>query len=227
MKKILTICLLAFVLLLTSCAAESDMMEPQDPMGNINDDLYYNYYNGTFNNTVSSSILYGVHDYQIEFTYMYQILVSKYNYPVLTENQTNAYNSFLKKLESLDMHNHSLFTMDSDELKNLFNAVDTELTALDIFSFIAIKELFDELYIYRIEIDTIDYLELFKEESYSAQEREDIANTLEFYNDYLLGSTLSYDIIIETITNLELERTDEELNQLERGVTLIIEIIEK
>ena len=191
MKKYLLILLVFLVTILSACSAEADHYEEL----NFQSELVFNFETGTFNNTPDDFFMNGIYDYQKEFYLLYSIAKSKGIVTEdLTENEVTAFNNFFEKLEILNKHNTEIFILDSTRLKELFEANSIEVEAIDIFTFNAIKNVFDTINTEQFHITKRVLIELIIERELTIIEVEAINYfydlSSEMYNDNLLDYSL-------------------------------------
>lgn len=226
MKKIMVLMLVFLVTLLSSCGAESDMDVPQMV---FYEQIQYSYATGSFNNTQPEDIFYGIHDYQKEFYKFYELARNSNDISKdLTVSEIAAYDLFFEKLELLDKHEVTIFEMDSNELKELFEANNIVIEAIDIFTFNSIKSVFDTVNDQYYRVTKQEFLEIILErnltddEVTSLEEIHEINNDLsnEYYEFVSLDlEFIDYIAAFENITGYTINETQKQ--QIELAYNLI------
>lgn len=206
MKRYLIFLLLLLTSLLSACGAQEE--EPSFVKSlELSKMMIYDYETGSFNKSDSDEYLYGVHSYQKEFYTLYDTAKSLgYIDKDLTENERTAYNNFFVKLENMSLHTTTIFTMESNDLRALFEANNEEIEAIDIFTFNSIKNVFDTLNGKQISITNRDFLEMIYERDLTSIE----INSLEYFynimNEYYYQTNEVFqleDTLQDTLNNLE------------------------
>ena len=216
MRKLMLLFLVILIAVLSSCGSNGEM---DGDYVFFESRITYDFEKATFNNAPNDFFLGETHDYESEFYLMYSIAKSSGDLEQdLTENEQTAFDNFFQKLELLDQHNNNIFVLDSSELKDLFEANSLEIEAIDIFTFNAIKNLFDTLSDNYYSITKTEFLELILDRSLTEIEQESIVYLYDINNEIYEDNILlySYDdlvVLIENTYNKIL--STEELNKLE------------
>lgn len=215
MKKILLLSLVFLTSILSAC---SSMDEGNEPQIIFDESITYNYDTGSFNNTYPEDLLYGINDYKLEF---YQVYKMARNEKIITEDLTvseiTAFDLFFQKLEILDKHDSNIFILDSNEIKELFEANNIEIKAIDIFTFNSIKSIFDTIKSQSYSIPKVQFLEVVLDRSLTNIEVSAIQDIYVLqnmiYNDYFgeISFNLTFDDYmteVEKITGNTIDETD-------------------
>lgn len=217
MKKILLFMFVLLTTVLSACSASEDINQD---LIEFDDYISYSYEKASFNNTSPRDILYGVHDYKLEFNALYNGAQNKaFITKELSDQEELSYNKFFEKLELLDKHTDAIFELDSTELKALFEANNIEVEAIDIFAFNAIKNTFDTLKDEQIRISKQDFIEIILERDLTDEEASSIEYLYHLHNEVyyeryeeleLLLDVVEYIQSIENLLGRELTDTQKE-----------------
>ncbi len=211
MKKVLLILLILLTTFLASCSAK----EEDQSFIEFDETISFSYETGSFNNTSSYDVLYGIRDYQKELDMLLYLTTASGDFSKsVPDSELDAYSEFLEKLEKIEIYGIAVFLMDSTELKQLFEANSVEIEALDIFAFNAIKNLFESYEDQTYRISKTEYIELLLERPLTSVETNAFEYLQDILNDvfYLSGKRLplssdleNYIDDIESILNRQLD----------------------
>ncbi|AIO18466.1 hypothetical protein KQ51_00586 [Candidatus Izimaplasma bacterium HR1] len=216
MKKLYLVILIVLGIFLSSCSGESE-----GPVG-INFESYINYdfEKATFNNTPEYDIIHGLHNYQLEFELLYSNAKSHDLLEKdLSETEINAFNALFTKLEGLNTHDEALFILSSSDFKTLLEGKGVEVTAFDIFTFNAIKNVFDTLNGQVRGVTKVTYLEKLLDLEIDSEDIEglsllqELISEIQHYQGYTEFRNLTFDEFLEYV--------DQQLNYVPSEVNII------
>lgn len=225
MKKYLFLMLVVFVTLLSACAAQMDPDEDYDPSdkeygSSLTTYMVFQWGSLTYAPSNPSDILYGYTS--PEYDYLYVISEEE----SFTEQKYDAYQSTFIKLVELDYRvgTFSLINLDqytTDDIKELAEANDLEISAYDIFTVNAIQDDFTnyQLTNYYSRISKIEYIEQRLDTELSEEEIASLIYLQDVMNDLIYANE---EIMFYNITTFE-----QLLNHLERDISMVPNIDEK